>query len=284
MEDLIEKISKSYQNEKENKSKEDSPQENDIKNLTDKIYVLTSKDIEIEAENSLTNKKKEGFSSSLYEGLNEKEMISFLENNTIPIKYLKKVLKEIFKCLANFTPTKNKNNSKKKNLKLLITFIEKQKNKLTEKHILYIFKKIKDFSKDNIDEIIKNIIINIKIDDKYFLELLKEEEIDLNKNIIDTLNNCIKDINEEDKINFINLVKALNLISLVKEIINKKEYDNYEDKINKIFDEELNKKENCNELCDKEFNEDFNIEFINSMKIINSNPNKAYYLQEKIII
>ena len=284
MEDIIEKISKAYQNEKENKSKENSPQKNDIKNLTDKIYVLRCKDIVIEDDKNLSNNKKEEFSSSLYEGLNEKEMITFLENKNIPIKYLKKVLKEIFKFYANSTPTKNKNNSKKKESKLLLTFLEKNKNKLTEKHILYIFKKIQDFNKDNIDEIIKYIIINIKIDDKYFLEILKEEEINLNKNIIDSLNNCVNDINEEDKINFINLIKTLNLISLVKEIINKQEYDNYEEKINKIFDEELNKKENCTELCDKEFNDDFNIEFINSMKIINSNPNKAYYIQEKIII
>ena len=116
------------------------------------------------------------------------------------------------------------------------------------------------------------------------MEILKEEEFDLNKNLIDALNNCLNDINEEDKINFINLIKTLNLISLVKEIINKEEYDNYEDKINKVYDEELNKNEKYNELCEKEFNEDFNIEFINSMKIINSNPNKAYYIQEKINI
>ena len=279
MEDIIEKISKAYQNENENKSKENSPQKNDIKNLTDKIYILTSKDIDIEDDKNLSNNKKKEFSSSLYEGLNEKEMITFLENNNIPNKFLKKVLKEIFKFFANSTPTKNKNNSKKKESKLLLTFLEKNKNKLTEKHILYIFKKIQDFNKNNIDEIIKYIIINIKIDDKYFLEILKEEEINLNKNIIDSLNNCVNGVNEEDKINFINLIKTLNLISLVKEIINKQEYDNYEEKINKIFDEELNKKENFTDLCNKEFNEDFNIEFINSMKIINSNPNKAYYIQ-----
>ena len=221
MEDIIEKISKAYQNEKENKSKENSPQKNDIKNLTDKIYILKSKDIDIEDDKNLSNNKKEEFSSSLYEGLNEKEMITFLENNNIPNKFLKKVLKEIFKFFANSTSTKNKNNSKKKESKLLLTFLEKNKNKLTEKHILYIFKKIQDFNKDNIDEIIKYIIINIKIDDKFFLEILKEEEINLNKNIIDSLNNCVNDINEEDKINFINLIKTLNLISLEKEIINK---------------------------------------------------------------
>ena len=282
MEDIISKISNIYQKEKETKPKDDSPQKKDLKNLTDKIYIITSKDVENNQASPI--KKKQDF-STLYENLNEKDLLSFIENNNIPIKHLTKVLKVIFKILStSATPTKNKNSTEKKDLKLLLKFIDKNKNKLTEKHIVFIFKKIKDYNKDNIVEIIKYIIVNVKIDDKYFLEILKEEEFDLNKNLIDALNNCLNDINEEDKINFINLIKTLNLISLVKEIINKEEYDNYEDKINKVYDEELNKNEKYNELCEKEFNEDFNIEFINSMKIINSNPNKAYFIQEKIII
>ena len=271
MEGIISKITNIYQKEKENKPKKDTPQKNEIKNLADKIYIINQK--EIEEEQTLSTKKKEEFSDSLYEDLNDNEIISFLEKNDIPIKYLLKVLKNIFKR-CNI----------KKDIKLLLVFLEKNKNKLTEKHILYIFKKIKDYNKNEIDKIIKYIIINIKFDDKYFLELLKEEEIELDKNIIDSLNNYLDDINDEDKMSFLNLIKTLNLISLLKEILNKKEYDSYEQKINKAIEEILNKKENCTELCDKEFNEDFNIEFINSMKIINSNPNKAYYIQEKIII
>ena len=282
MEDIIANISSIYQKEKDSKSKEDSPQKKDVKKLTDKIYILTSKDVE-NKQPSPTNKKQEF--SNLYEELNEKELLSFIENNTIPIRYLTKVLKSIFKVLSNSTtPTKSKNNTKKKDLQILLTFIDKNKKKLTEKHILFILKKIKDFHKDNIDELIKYILINIKIDNKYFMEILKEDDFDLNENIIDSLNNCINIINGEDKLNFINLIKSLNLIYLVKEIINKEKYDKYEDKINKIYDEEMNKKEKYAEICDKEFNEDFNIEFINSMKIINSNPNKAYYIQEKIKI
>ena len=282
MEDIISKITNIYQNEKE---KINSPQkkDNNNNNLIDKIYVISQKEIEDEQISSKKQNKNE-FSSSLYEGLNEKEMILFLENNSIPIKYLNKVIKEIFKCISSSTPTKNKKNDKKKDSKLLLKFLEKNKDILTEKHIIYILKKIRDFTKNIIEEIVKYIIKNIKIDDKYFLELLKEEEIDLNKNIIEALNNCINDINDEDKISFINLIKTINLISLVKEIINKEEYNSYEEKVNIIFDELLNKKENCTELCDEEFNKDFNIEFINSMKIINSNPNKAYYIQEKITI
>ena len=281
MEDIISKITEIYQKEKEDKPSKDSPQKKDSKNLIDKIYIISQKEIE-DGQISPITKKKE-FSQKLYEGLNEKELIEFLENNNIPINYITKVLKEIFKTSSSSTPTKNKNN--KKEPKLILTFLEKNKNKITEKHILYIFKKIKDYNKSNIDEIIKYIMNNIKIDDKYFLELLKEEEIDLNQNIIDSLNNCInEEINEEDKFSFITLLKSLNLISGLKEIITKEEYDKYEEKINKLIEETLNKKENCTKICDKEFEQDFKIEFINSMKIINSNPNKAYYIQEKITI
>lgn len=281
MEDIISKITEIYQKEKEDKPSKDSPQKKDSKNLIDKIYIISQKEIEDGQIPPITKKKE--FSQKLYEGLNEKELIEFLENNNIPINYITKVLKEIFKASSSSTPTKNKNN--KKEPKLILSFLEKNKNKITEKHILYIFKKIKDYNKSNIDEIIKYIINNIKIDDKYFLELLKEEEIDLNQNIIDSLNNCIsEEINEEDKFSFITLLKSLNLISGLKEIITKEEYDKYEEKINKLIEETLNKKENYTKICDKEFEQDFKIEFINSMKIINSNPNKAYYIQEKITI
>ena len=281
MEDIISKITEIYQKEKEDKPSKDSPQKKDSKNLIDKIYIISQKEIE-DGQISPITKKKE-FSQKLYEGLNEKELIEFLENNNIPINYITKVLKEIFKTSSSSTPTKNKND--KKETKLILSFLEKNKNKITEKHILYIFKKIKDYNKSNIDEIIKYIMNNIKIDDKYFLELLKEEEIDLNQNIIDSLNNCInEEINEEDKFSFITLLKSLNLISGLKEIITKEEYDKYEEKINKLIEETLNKKENCTKICDKELEQDFKIEFINSMKIINSHPNKAYYIQEKITI
>ena len=277
MEGIIAKINDIYQKEKENKPKNNSPQKKDIKNLTDKIYVINQK--QIGEERSLSNKKSKEFSTSSFEGLKEKEMTSFIENNNIPIKYFHKVLKEIFKCL-NSSTTKNKS----KDIKLLSKFLEKNKNKLTEKHILYIFKKIKEYNKTNTDEIIKYIVQNIKIDDNYFLEILKEEEMTLNKNIIDALNSSISVINDEDRRNFLELVKSLNLISYVKQIITEEEYNNYEEKINKIFEDFLNKQEKYTKICDKEFNEEFNIEFINSMKIINSNPNKAYFIQEKITI
>ena len=261
MESIIAKISDIYQKEKENTPKNNSPQKKDIKNLTDKIYVINQK--QIGEEQFSSNKKSKEVPSSSFEGLKEKEII----------------LKEIFKCL-NSSANKNKS----KDTKLLSKFLEKNKNRLTEKHILYIFKKIKEYNKTNTDEIINYIVQNIKIDDKYFLEILKEEEMTLNKNIIDGVNSSISVISDEDKRNFLELVKSLNLISYVKQIITEEEYNNYEEKINKIFEEFLNKQEKYTKICDKEFNEEFNTEFINSMKIINSNPNKAYFIQEKITI
>ena len=277
MESIIAKISDIYQKEKENTPKNNSPQKKDIKNLTDKIYVINQK--QIGEEQFSSNKKSKEVPSSSFEGLKEKEIISFIENNNIPIKYLQKVLKEIFKCL-NSSANKNKS----KDTKLLSKFLEKNKNRLTEKHILYIFKKIKEYNKTNTDEIINYIVQNIKIDDKYFLEILKEEEMTLNKNIIDALNSSISTISDEDKKTFLDLVKSLNLISYVKQTISEEEYNNYEEKINKIFEEFLNKQKKYIKICDKEFNEEFNIEFINSMKKINSNPNKAYCIQEKITL
>ena len=163
--------------------------------------------------------------------------------------------------------------------------IQKYKDKLTEKNLVLIFKKLNDFDKKNLNEIIENILKNISIDEKYFLELLKEEKIDLCKEIIESMNICLnklKDIN--NKIGLLGLIKTLNLISLIKEVIEKDEYNKYENNIDKIYEEELNKRENKKEICEEEFKNDFNMEFINSMKIINSNPNKAYFIQEKIII
>ena len=125
----------------------------------------------------------------------------------------------------------------------------------------------------------------ILIDEKYFLGLLKEEKIDLSKGIIESMNKFLKNIdNVQNKKSLLELIKTLNLISLVKEIIPKDDFDKYEKNINDIYEKELNKRENKKDLCEEEFNKDFNIEFINSMKIINSNPNKAYYIQENIII
>ena len=99
------------------------------------------------------------------------------------------------------------------------------------------------------------------------------------------MNKFLKNIdNVQNKKSLLELIKTLNLISLVKEIIPKDDFDKYEKNINDIYEKELNKRENKKDLCEEEFNKDFNIEFINSMKIINSNPNKAYYIQENIII
>ena len=253
MESLMVKMNDLYQKEKQDKSdKENSPNVKDFKKLIEKVYIIEKTNIK-----GLEIKKKINNSFNFPTFQNEKEILTYIEKENIPIKYLNKIIKEIFKY---------------KNKDIIIKFIQKYKDKLTEKNLV-------------LNEIIENILKNISIDEKYFLELLKEEKIDLCKEIIESMNICLnklKDIN--NKIGLLGLIKTLNLISLIKEVIEKDEYNKYENNIDKIYEEELLKRENKKEICEEEFKNDFNMEFINSMKIINSNPNKAYFIQEKIII
>ena len=266
MESLIAKMNELYQKEKQNKTENDSsPKIKDKKNLIEKMYIIDKNDIKDEG-----NLIKINNNNALPTFQNEKELISYIDKNDIAIKYINKIIKEIFKYKNNNT---------------IIKFIEKNRNKLTEKNVLLILKNINQLSLIKIDDVIKSIFNNILIDENYFLELLKEEKIDLSKGIIESMNKFLKNIdNVQNKKSLLELIKTLNLISLVKEIIPKDDFDKYEKNINDIYEKELNKRENKKDLCEEEFNKDFNIEFINSMKIINSNPNKAYYIQENIII
>ena len=266
MESLIAKMNELYQKEKQNKTENDSsPKIKDKKNLIEKMYIIDKNDIKDEG-----NLIKINNNNALPTFQNEKELISYIDKNDIQIKYINKIIKEIFKYKNNNT---------------IIKFIEKNRNKLTEKNVLLILKNINQLSLKKIDDVIKSIFNNILIDENYFLELLKEEKIDLSKGIIESMNKFLKNIdNVQNKKSLLELIKTLNLISFVKEIIPKDDFDKYEKNINDIYEKELNKRENKKDLCEEEFNKDFNIEFINSMKIINSNPNKAYYIQENIII
>ena len=266
MESLIAKMNELYQKEKQNKTENDSsPKIKDKKSLIEKMYIIDKNDIKDEG-----NLIKINNNNALPTFQNEKELISYIDKNDIQIKYINKIIKEIFKYKNNNT---------------IIKFIEKNRNKLSEKNVLLILKNINQLSLIKIDDVIKSIFNNILIDENYFLELLKEEKIDLSKGIIESMNKFLKSIdNVQNKKSLLELIKTLNLISFVKEIIPKDDFDKYEKNINDIYEKELNKRENKKDLCEEEFNKDFNIEFINSMKIINSNPNKAYYIQENIII
>ena len=266
MESLIAKMNELYQKEKQNKTENDSsPKIKDKKNLIEKMYIIDKNDIKDEGSLIKVNNN-----NALPTFQNEKELISYIDKNDIAIKYINKIIKEIFKYKNNNT---------------IIKFIEKNRNKLSEKNVLLILKNINQLSLKKIDDVIKSIFNNILIDENYFLELLKEEKIDLSKGIIESMNKFLKNIdNVQNKKSLLELIKTLNLISFVKEIIPKDDFDKYEKNINDIYEKELNKRENKKDLCEEEFNKDFNIEFINSMKIINSNPNKAYYIQENIII
>ena len=200
MESLIVKMNDLYQKEKQDKSdKENSPNVKDFKKLIEKVYIIEKTNIK-----GLEIKKKINNSFNFPTFQNEKEILTYIEKENIPIKYLNKIIKEIFKY---------------KNKDIIIKFIQKYKDKLTEKNLVLIFKKLNDFDKKNVNEIIE-----------------------------------------------------------------KDEYDKFEKNIDEIYGKEINKMENKKDLCEEEFNKDFNMEFINSMKIINSNPNKAYYIQENITI
>ena len=264
MESLIAKMNELYQKEKKNKTENNSsPNIKDKKNLIEKIYIIDNDNIKDEGK-----MKKINNSIDLPTFKNEKELISYIEKNDIQIKNLNKIIKEIFKYKNNNT---------------IIKFIEKNKNKLTEQNVLLILKNINESNLKKIDDIIKCILNNILIDEKYFLELLKEEKIELEKGIIESMNKFLNNKDSvQNKMSLLELVKTLNLISLIKEIISKDDYCRYEKDINEIYEKELNKIENKKDLCEDEFDKDFNNEFINSMKIINSNPNKAYYIQENI--
>ena len=268
MESLITKMNELYLKEKQNKIENtSSPNMKDKKNLIEKIYIIDSNDIKGEGK-----MKKINNNNNLPTFQNEKELISYIDKNDIPLKYINKIIKEMFKYKNNNT---------------IIKFIEKNKHKLTEQNVLMILKKINEVNLKKIDDIIKCILNNILIDKKYFLELLKEEKIELGKEIIESMNkflNNLDNVNVQNKLDLLELIKTLNLISLIKEIMPKDDYDKYEKNINELYEKELNKRENKKDLCEDEFNKDFNNEFINSMKIINSNPNKAYYIQENITI
>ena len=265
MESLIAKMNDLYEKEIQNRNKkENSPNIKDKKYLIEKVYIIDKNNLNGEEKLIKINNK-----DNLPSFKNEKEIKTFIEKNDIPINNINKMIKEIFKY---------------NNKDLIIKFMQKNKDKLTEKHLVIIFKKIQEFDIKKINDIIKYIFNNILIDEKYFLELLKEEKLDLNKEIIESMNNNLSNLKfEQNKINVVGLIKTLNLTSLIKEIIGKEEYDSYEKKINEIIDLELDKRENKKDR-ENEFDEDFNMDFINSMKIINSNPNKAYFIQEKIII
>ena len=156
MESLIAKMNELYQKENNNKKEKDnSPNIKDKKNLIEKIYIIDNNDIKDEGK-----MKKINNNYDLPTFKNEKELISYIEKNDIHIKNLNKIIKEIFKYKNNNT---------------IIKFIEKNKNKLTEQNVLLILKKINEANLKKIDDIIKCILNNILIDEKYFLELLQNQ-------------------------------------------------------------------------------------------------------------
>lgn len=310
MESLIKKIELSYENELKKEISSNSPKilknksdftlgKASIKEGLDKIIVFLPKHLEMDKDSliippSLNNKS---FPSNMYEDLNEDKMLEFLETNKVPMSHFNKLIKDFFKVIPS--SYKNKKGKIYINKNIVLKFLGQYKEKLCEKNIFYIIQKINDiyFNNDenedkfnqkstfiDINEIICYILVNISVDENYFLSIYKEENVDINKNLIIDLNEIVNR-DKENKIKkcWLNIIKSLNLIFFLRQKIKKKEYDEYEKKINKNLKEILDIEEN-KEIDDEELIKEINLEFIKSLKKINSNPSKSKYIEEKIII
>ena len=281
MESLIDQIDEEYQKDLQKQRKESQEQK------TDKIYILHSNLLSNNIPNKkVKNEQKYSFSTSLCEGLNEDEMFNFIKNTKIPSNYINKIIKKIFKAIVNTSSSKKKG-KKQENIdfSLLMQFLETNKEKFTEKNIILIFEKIKEYNVN--DDIISFIIANINVDEKYFLSIIKKENIEFDKNLLKKLNNIISENNFESPYlsNWVNLIKTLNLIYYVKLIITKEEYEEFEEKINEKQSQFLDKMQSeMKNDAQNEEGENKDDEFIKSLKMINSNLNKSYYIEEKIII
>ena len=280
METIIDQIDEEYKKDLKKPKKESQEQK------VDKIYILSSSFLDNNTSNKKTKNERKSSFSSLWEGLNENEILNFLKETKITSNHINKIIKKIFKNIINTSSSKKKGKNKENmDFSLLMQFLEKNREKVTEKNIILIFEKIKEI--DGNDDIISFIIGNINVDEKYFLLIMKDEQIEFDKKLLEKLNTIISKNNFESSYleNWINLTKTLNLINYVKLVINKEEYEAFEDKINEKHSQLLDKMQNeINKDIQNEEGEKKDSEFIKSLKMINSNLNKSYYIEEKIII
>ena len=118
MESLIVKMNDLYQKEKQNKIKnENSPNKKGInKNLIEKIYIIEKNDLKEELKMRKINIK-----DNLPSFQNEKEILSYIEKNDIPIKCISKVIKEILSY---------------KNKDIIIRIIKRRKNRIKQRNYI----------------------------------------------------------------------------------------------------------------------------------------------------
>ncbi len=275
MEKIIERIDEKYNNDIKNGKNFDK---------MDKIYLFNASDLLKKKDNTsgeelalnfsnmeisnmikLINNsfslKQSYFNNMLYQILKEKDFLKLIEGIKIPSSNHAKIITHI-----------KKYDGKLKN-KLWENFIKNNSESFTEDIIIKLIKEIDS------DNLIQLIIENIPIDSEYALEIMKENEnYYFESNDIKKINNSIK---LSDNINYgwIEFTKNANLISLLKQEINEKEYETYE-QILQDKNKEINKKLETEKLKKINLKESIDLSLINKF----TNPNKSNIIREKILI
>ena len=205
--------------------------------------------------------KQSYFNNMLYQILKEKDFLKLIEEIKIPSSNQEKIITYIKKF-----ETKLKN-------KIWENFIINNSESLTEDIIIKLIKEIDS------DNLIQLIIGNIPIDSEYALEIMKENEnYFLDNEDIKKINKSIKSI-ENINYGWIEFMKNVNLIGLLKLEINETEYETYEQILkekNKQINQKL-EKENLNTINLKET---IDLTLINKF----TNQNKSTIIKEKILI
>ena len=205
--------------------------------------------------------KQSYFNNLLYQILKEKDFLKLIEGIKIPSPNQGKIITHI-----------KKYEGKLKN-KIWENFIINNSESLTEDIIIKLIKEIDS------DTLIKLILEKIPIDSEYGLEIMKENEnYFFENNDIKKINNSIKSC---EKINYgwIEFIKNVNLISLLKQEINETEYETYE-QILKDKNKQINQKLESEKLKTINLQDTIDLTLINKF----TNPNKSNIIREKILI
>lgn len=229
-----------------NKKEEDNSALNFSNLLVDKMIHV------INANDSL---RKNYFSNGLYSNLSQEDFKTVLSKVEIPYEYVKKVINHISSL------KKNKDS-------IIMTFLNKNIEAITEDIVLKIFKNYHN------DTVYKFIIEKIPIDIDFMMQLLKDDgSLTLDSTEVQLLcDNLIK--LKQCEFGWIDFVNDLLTISFLKKVIK----ENYFTKVMKTIEEMKNRKEE-NTYNEKEMKEEFDIELIN--KISNNSTN---IILEKIVI
>lgn len=276
MEKIIKIIEKKYNNEIKNNenniSKEDKIYLFDINDLLKKKDNYQGEELSlnfsnmeignmIQIINNSFTLKQSYFNNMLYKSLKEKDFLKLIEGIKIPSSNQAKIISYIQKLEGQL---KNK---------IWENFIKINSNSLTEDIIIKLIKLI------DLNNLLQLIIEEVEIDSNYALQLMKENDNYFfeNEDVI-KINKAINST-ENIKYGWIEFLKNINLISLLKQKINKSDYEKYEqllqDKNNK-----LNQKKEKENLKSINLKDDIDLTLINKF----TTTNKNQIIREKITI